>query len=59
MSFTAWMLALIAIVFSGYAVYALVKGSAGGTDRRTDPAGYWLAVALPALIAALHLSPRR
>ncbi|HEY0013916.1 MAG TPA: hypothetical protein VGB79_13825 [Allosphingosinicella sp.] len=55
MSFEIWMLGLIALFFTGFSVYALVKGSAQGESRRTDPAGYWLVVALLVTIAALHL----
>ena len=55
MSFETWMIGLIALFFGGYTLYALVKGSAQGESRRTDPTGYWLVVALLVTIAGLHL----
>jgi cbb3-type cytochrome oxidase subunit 3 len=55
MSFDAWVLALIALFFTGLALYALVKGKTQRENRRTDPAGYWLAVGFLVIVAALHL----
>ena len=55
MSFNVCMLALIALFFTGSALYALVKGKTRDEVRRTDPAGYWLTVAFLLVIAALHL----
>ena len=55
MSFDVWLLGLIALFVTGFALYALVKGEIQGEVRRTDPAGYWLAVAFLVTLAGLHL----
>jgi len=55
MSFEIWALAFVALFFTGFTLYALVKGSAQGESRRTDPAGYWLLIALLVTVSGLHL----
>jgi uncharacterized membrane-anchored protein len=55
MSFEIWALGFVALFFTGFTLYALVKGSAQGESRRTNPAGYWLLIALLVTIAGLHL----
>ncbi|HZF95784.1 MAG TPA: hypothetical protein VEZ20_13040 [Allosphingosinicella sp.] len=55
MSFEIWALGFVALFFTGFTLYALVRGSAQGESRRTDPAGYWLLIALLVTIAGLHL----
>ena len=55
MSFEIWALGFVALFFTSFVLYALVKGSAQGESRRTNPAGYWLVVALLVTISGLHL----
>jgi hypothetical protein len=55
MSFEIWALGSFALFFTGFTLYALVKGAARGESRRADPAGYWLFIALLVAIAGLHL----
>jgi hypothetical protein len=55
MSFEVWMLSIVSLALTGFTLAALVKGSVQGESRRTDPAGYWLVIALLVTVTGLHL----
>jgi uncharacterized membrane protein YhdT len=55
MTFETWMLGIIVLFVGAYTLVALIRGSAQGESRGTDPTGYWLVIALLVTITGLHL----